>query len=66
MSNYSLIERNNEYIVYENLTGNHVFKTDDQEQAYDKLTHFNMGGGFDGWTPSFFLTEIPEFEELEE
>jgi len=66
MSNYSLIERNNEYIIHEIMTDNDVFKTDDQDEAYDKLTHFNMGGAFDGWTPSFFLTEIPEFEDIEE
>ena len=30
-----------------------------KEEAKAKTRHLNMGGGFDGWTPSFFLAQIP-------
>lgn len=30
-----------------------------KEEAKSMARHLNMGGGFDGWTPSFFLAQIP-------
>ena len=30
-----------------------------KEEAKSMTRHLNMGGGFDGWTPSFFLAQIP-------
>lgn len=29
-------------------------------EAKKMLRHLNLGGGFDGWTPQFFLKKIPE------
>ena len=29
------------------------------DQAKQMCRHLNMGGGFDGWTPQFFLAKIP-------
>jgi hypothetical protein len=28
------------------------------KEAKDFLRHLNFGGGFDGWTPSFFLKKV--------
>jgi hypothetical protein len=30
----------------------------DREEAKKFSRHLNLGGGFDGWTPTFFLTEV--------
>ena len=30
-----------------------------KEEAKSMTRHLNMGGGFDGFTPSFFLARIP-------
>lgn len=30
-----------------------------KEEAKSMARHLNMGGGFDGFTPSFFLARIP-------
>ena len=33
-----------------------VFK--DLKEAKQLLRHLNLGGGFDGWTPSFILKQV--------
>lgn len=30
----------------------------DPKEARQLLRHFNLGGGFDGWTPSFIVSNI--------
>ena len=30
--------------------------------ARELLRYLNMGGGFDGWTPAFFLERIPQIK----
>jgi hypothetical protein len=67
MSNYSIKMVNKEYTIIEKSTKNVVFTTTSKRNAHKKLAFYNMGGGFDGWTPSFFLTKMPElyFSEVE-
>ena len=33
-----------------------------KEEAKALARHLNMGGGFDGWTPAFFLERIPQIK----
>ncbi len=43
-------EKNTGYLVLEDvLVG----------EARKIARHLNMGGGFDGWTPGFFLAKVP-------
>lgn len=46
--------------VVENTT-NQVIKSGlSLQKAKEMVRHLNLGGGFDGWTPSFFLQQIPQ------
>lgn len=67
MSNYSINKVGKKYIIKENKTGYELYETHNKAEAHKKLAFLNMGGAFDGWTPSFFLTEIPEnyYESVE-
>lgn len=53
---YKIIEDNGSFQVWEIAT-EQVIKTftGDNKEARKFLRHLNLGGGFDGWTPSFFL-----------
>lgn len=66
MSNYSIKTKNKEHTIIEKSTGHSVFKSTNKRNAHKKLAFYNMGGGFDGWTPSFFLTKMPELYFSEE
>lgn len=58
--NYKLIEGENKsiYHVKETATG-HIIKSFRQfSEAKKFMKHLNLGGGFDSWTPSFFLCEV--------
>lgn len=46
------ISKNNQLI--ENTTGQVVFKTDIQDELRSMCRTLNLGGGFNGFTPSFF------------
>lgn len=55
---YKLIEDNDGLKIFENST-NQIIKTfKDNKEARKFLRHLNLGGGFDGWTPTFFLKEF--------
>lgn len=62
MSNYRLEGKS----IVENETGHKVFESKNKRELHKKLAFFNMGGAFDGWTPDFFLIEIPENNYLDE
>lgn len=51
---YNMKEVNGSYVIEENETGFVVQKQKDQKAAREILRNLNMGGGFDGNTPSFF------------
>lgn len=67
MTAYSMIKEGKTFKIHENSTDHIVFECKKEREAYKKLTFFNMGGAFDGWTPSFFLIKFPEnhFTEVE-
>lgn len=46
------IEKN---VVIETTTNQVIKKFDSSEEAKKACRHLNLGGGFDGHTPSFFL-----------
>lgn len=66
MSNYTLESSKGKHKIVENKTQHIVFETRNKRQAHKKLVFYNMGGAFDGWTPSFFLVEMPEIDYSEE
>jgi hypothetical protein len=49
-STYEVVESGTRQVINTELTKN---------EAKAMARHLNMGGGFDGWTPSFFLARIP-------
>lgn len=57
------------YFLYEVVesTTEQVVKTDmTQSEAKAMCRHLNLGGGFDGWTPAFFLEQNPIAYESED
>lgn len=55
MVNYKIQQVETLYQIVETKTGNVVAGNLDQQQAKTTCRHLNFGGGFDGWTPDFFL-----------
>jgi hypothetical protein len=60
--NYNLVEGKNKsmYDILEETT-NQVIKSfpgDKFSEARAFMRHLNLGGGFDGWTPSFLVKNI--------
>lgn len=53
--NYKIIEEKNLFTVFEKTTDQVIRSFGDIKEAKAFLRHLNLGGGFDGWTPSFFL-----------
>ena len=58
MINYKIIEENSEFQVYESQTNQLICSSPNRTLAKEKVKHFNLGGGFDGWTPSFILIKL--------
>jgi hypothetical protein len=58
--NYNLVTagKENHYSIFETST-EQVLKTfDNFNEARKFMRHLNLGGGFDGWTPSFLLKNV--------
>jgi len=59
---YNLVEGEDKskYDVLEETTGQVIksFAADRFAEARAFMRHLNLGGGFDGWTPSFLLKKI--------
>lgn len=60
--NYNLVEGQDKsmYDVLEETTSQVIksFPGDKFSEARAFMRHLNLGGGFDGWTPSFLLKKI--------
>lgn len=56
--NYSVINNNGSYDVYETSTEQVIKTFTKATEAKELMKRLNLGGGFDGWTPSFFLIKI--------
>ena len=48
--------------VLETKTGQYIATNLNNMEAKSMIRHLNMGGGFDGETPAFFLQLIPKME----
>jgi hypothetical protein len=55
---YKMKEVNGKYIIEETETGLEVQKYKEQKAARETLRNLNMGGGFDGFSPTFFTKSI--------
>lgn len=55
MFSYKIIENNNSFNIWETSTNQLIKTFIDKLEARKFLRHLNLGGGFDGWTPTFFL-----------
>ena len=57
--NYNLIEGKYKslYDVVETATDQVIYSSNEKD-ARMFMRHLNLGGGFDGWTPSFLLKKI--------
>lgn len=66
MSNYSIEKTDLGFDIREEKTGHIVYSGENRNESYKRLSFFNMGGAFDGWTPSFFMTESNIFEDEED
>ena len=56
--NYKISENNSLYEVIETTTGQKVKAFMLMTEAKKFMRHLNLGGGFDGWTPTFLLKNI--------
>jgi hypothetical protein len=67
MMNYKLVSHSNNgnitqvaSSVLETKTGQYIATNLNNMEARSMIRYLNMGGGFDGNTPSFFLERIPK------
>ena len=56
--NYKIVNESNTYNVFETATEQVIRSFFTVDEAKKFLRHLNLGGGFDGWSPSFFLKKI--------
>lgn len=55
---YKLVEENKTYSVFEIATEQVIKTFTDKSEAKKFLRHLNLGGGFSGWTPTFFMVPV--------
>lgn len=53
--NYSIVERNKNFLVVETATNQPIKNFNNKDVARKFMRHLNLGGGFNGWTPKFFV-----------
>jgi len=53
--NYKIVKIDEQYSILETATGHYVYSHPSKNEAKKMLKHFNLGGGFDSWTPAFIL-----------
>jgi len=59
--NYKMFNDLGSYKVLETTTEQTVGLFSTEIEARKFLRHLNFGGGFDGWTPSFFLRDLSTY-----
>lgn len=57
--NYKIEEGNGFFYVKETVTEQIIKCFSEKDTARKFMKHLNFGGGFDGWTPTFFLKKFP-------
>ena len=55
---YKMVEDNNTFGIYEIATEQVIKTFTDRNEARKFLRHVNLGGGFNGWTPTFFMVPV--------
>jgi len=55
--NYKVVQISGSYCVEEKSTGLIIEAYNNMEDAKKKMKFLNLGGGFDGFSPSFILSE---------
>lgn len=58
MTDYKIEKRGKEHIIREVRTGYCIVKMRSKDQAYRLIRHLNLGGGFGGDTPLFFVDPL--------
>lgn len=53
--NYKIISTSELYQILETATDQVIESFPTKEEARKMLRHFNLGGGFDGYTPTFMV-----------
>jgi hypothetical protein len=53
--NYKIVNNDTMFDIFETQTEQNIKSFDDNTEARKFLRHLNLGGGFDGWSPNFFL-----------
>lgn len=61
--NYKIVEVGGKYSVFEVQTDQIIRTYNSITKAKILLRHLNFGGGFDSWTPNFFLKPIQKVEK---
>lgn len=56
--NYKIVMNSVNFDVIETCTEQVIRTFEAHKEAKKFLRHLNLGGGFDGWTPTFFLKKI--------
>jgi hypothetical protein len=56
--NYKVVKDNFGYNVLETGTDQIMKVCESQEEAKKLMKHLNLGGGFDGFTPSFIVSKV--------
>jgi hypothetical protein len=58
MLNYVLLKEKRKYTVLETQTAQKILVFKTKTSASGLMDHLNLGGGFDGFTPSFVLRKV--------
>ena len=55
---------NKKYLVIEKNTGHTVYETKTEKEARQMCRSLNLGSGFDGLTPEFFVAKFPDIVQV--
>jgi hypothetical protein len=58
MTNYKIVQNKRSYTVVETATNHNIKTFSLARDAKAFMRHLNLGGGFDSWTPQFFLVSL--------
>ena len=65
---YKVVKKRGRFEVRENETQQFLGSYEYIKQANDQVRQFNLGKGFNGWTPPFMLDKVPitSFRSIDE
>lgn len=58
MINYRIIQNNKDISIFETRTETIIKTFKEYKKAKKFMKHLNLGGGFDGWSPTFILKSV--------